>query len=59
MGDLAPAINTAKMAEKYATDEALAQYLRKGSGDMDGYDSTRLSDQELANVIAFVRSLRQ
>lgn len=57
--DMAPALNTAKVADKYATDEALAQLLRKGSGDMDGYDSTRLSDQELADIIAYMRSLRK
>jgi len=56
---MAPALNTAKVAEKFATDAALAQFMRQGGGDMPSYDAGRVSDQELADLIAYMRSLRK
>ncbi|MBI2865869.1 MAG: cytochrome c [Chloroflexi bacterium] len=56
--DLAPALDTAEFHDKFAQDGDLVRLLREGIGDMPGYDSTKLPEQGLADIIAYVRSLR-
>ncbi|MBI2859607.1 MAG: cytochrome c, partial [Chloroflexi bacterium] len=53
----APALVGPVFADKYRTDPALAELMRKGKGMMPAYGSFKLSDQGLADLIAYLRSL--
>lgn len=57
--DLGPALNSAEFAAKHPADATIVKMIREGKGDMDPFDSSKLSDQELLDIIAYVRSLRQ
>lgn len=56
-GGFAPALNTADFRQKFAQDAVLWTLLRQGSGAMPAYGVNRLTDQEMADLIAYVRSL--
>lgn len=57
-GGFAPALNTTEFQQKFSQDAALRTILRQGSGAMPAYGVNRLSDHELADLIAYVRSLQ-
>lgn len=38
------------------TNERIAQQVRQGSGSMPGFEASRISDQDLAGLIAFIRN---
>ena len=52
----APALNTPDFAAKFTADAAIVDVIRKGVGIMPGFD--KLSDADLADVIAYLRSLQ-
>ncbi|MBI2862222.1 MAG: cytochrome c [Chloroflexi bacterium] len=52
-----PALQGPAFASKYPTDDAISKVVRQGMGVMPAFSPDRLSDQQLADVIAYVRSL--
>ena len=52
-----PAQNTADFKVQYADDETLAFVVRAGRQPMPAFNDDMLSDQELADIIAYIRSL--
>lgn len=55
---IGPALNAADLETRFATDEDLAQVIRSGGGPAPAFDEQRLSEQGLADIIAFLRSLK-
>ncbi len=53
---IAPALNTAGFAAKFAAGSALVDVIRKGAGIMPGFD--KLSDADLADLVAYLRAIR-
>lgn len=52
-----PGLNTTGFVEKYAEDTALVSVLREGTPRMPAFPASRLSEAQLADLIAFVRTL--
>lgn len=52
-----PALTGPDFAKKYPADPPLISLTRKGIGGMPGFSPQRLSDKEVADIIAYVRSL--
>ena len=52
-----PGLNTTGFIEKYAEDTALVSVLREGTPRMPAFPASRLSEAQLADLIAFVRTL--
>ena len=53
-----PTLVGAEFTEKFPDDPTLSDYIRKGKGTMPGYKATLLSDQGLAAIIAYMRTLK-
>jgi mono/diheme cytochrome c family protein len=51
------ALDTADFKERYADDQTLAIAVRTGRQPMPAYTTQMLSDQELSDIIAYIRSL--
>lgn len=56
---LAPAHNTPSFRARYPTDNAIALVVRSGRHPMPGFTPNELSDQNLMDVISYLRSLPQ
>lgn len=56
-GGIGPALNTDEFAQEFADDAALTAVVRTGRGVMPAYGSNRLTDQAMADLIAYMRSL--
>jgi mono/diheme cytochrome c family protein len=54
---IGPALYGAAFADRYPEDAALAAVIRQGKGGMPGFPAAQLSDQDLANLIAYLRGL--
>ena len=54
---IGPAQNTVDFKVRYADDESLMFVVRAGRQPMPAFTDQMLSDQELADIIAYVRSL--
>lgn len=52
-----PLLNTADFQTRYADDADLAFVIRSGREPMPAFTVERLDDQELADIIAYLRSL--
>ncbi|MBI2853480.1 MAG: c-type cytochrome [Chloroflexi bacterium] len=53
----APALNSPDLSQKFPTDAAMSNLLRSGKGAMSPYDAGRLPEKNLADVVAYMRSL--
>lgn len=56
-GGLGPALNTTEFQQEFADDSAIADVLRTGLPGMPPYGSDRITDQEIGDLIAYLRSL--
>ncbi|MDO8472335.1 MAG: c-type cytochrome [Dehalococcoidia bacterium] len=54
----APALNTPAFASKFAADSDIVTIMRNGKGMMPAFDSGRLTNGDMADLIAFMRSLQ-
>jgi mono/diheme cytochrome c family protein len=54
---IGPAVRGQQLAEHYVEDGSLATAIRQGTGDMRPFPPDQLSDQELADVVAYLRGL--
>ncbi len=55
---LGPALSGPEFDTKYGSDAALIDFIRRGTtGGMPGYPETRISDQQLGDLIVFIRTL--
>lgn len=54
---LGPAVRGPEFTRKYGSDEPLIRVIREGVGTMPPFAPDRLSDKELADIIAYMRSL--
>ena len=52
-----PGLNTTGFVEKYVEEAALVTILRQGTPRMPAFPASRLSDAQLADLIAFIRTL--
>lgn len=52
-----PALNSPDFEAKYGDDAALAAIIREGTTAMPGFPTSRVSDEQLGGLIAFIRSL--
>lgn len=52
-----PALNGPDFAAKYGDDAALAAFIREGTTAMPGFPTSRITDEQLGDLIAFIRSL--
>ena len=57
-GGFAPELNTAGFQQEYAQDEDLISILRNGSGSMPAFGPTRLTDEDVSDLVAYMRSLQ-
>ncbi len=54
---IGPALYGPQFATRYPDDAAIAAVVRQGRGGMPAFSGTQLSDEDLANVIAYLRGL--
>jgi mono/diheme cytochrome c family protein len=54
---IGPALNGAAFNTRYPDDAAIAAVVRSGRGGMPAFSASQVSDTDLANVIAYLRSL--
>ncbi len=54
-----PTHNTVDFALRYSSDEAIALVVRSGRQPMPAFTEAMLDDQELADIIAYIRTLSQ
>jgi mono/diheme cytochrome c family protein len=54
---IGPAVHGAQFAQRYPDDAPLLAVIRQGKGGMPPFPAGSLSDQDLANVVAYMRSL--
>lgn len=54
---IGPALYGPQFAERYPDDSQLAAVIRQGKGGMPGFSPAELSDQDMANLIAYLRGL--
>ncbi len=52
-----PALNSPDFEGKYGADAALAAIIREGTTAMPGFPTSRVSDEQVGDLIAFIRSL--
>lgn len=57
-GGFAPALNSAEFRQTYASDAAIADLVRAGKGVMPALGAAKLSDEDMADLIAYLRSLK-
>jgi mono/diheme cytochrome c family protein len=46
-----------QFTDRYPDDTAVVSVIRQGKGGMPAYSSSQLGDQDLANVVAYLRGL--
>jgi mono/diheme cytochrome c family protein len=51
--------NLENMDTKYPTDAALIELIRKGKGIMPGQAKTTINDQEMNNLVVYLRKMNQ
>jgi mono/diheme cytochrome c family protein len=54
---IGPALYGPQFADRYPEDSLLTAVIRQGKGGMPGFSSDQVSDQDLANMIAYMRGL--
>jgi mono/diheme cytochrome c family protein len=54
---IGPALHGSAFASRYPDDAALLGVVRQGKGGMPPFATSQLSDQDLANVVAYLRGL--
>jgi mono/diheme cytochrome c family protein len=54
-GGFGPSLRSGTFNYRF-TDERIAQQVRQGGGRMPGFDASRITDQDLAGLIAFIRN---
>src|SRR5262249_27696673 len=54
---IGPEVRGQQLAERYLDDGSLATVIRQGIGDMRPFPPDQLNDQELADVVAYLRAL--
>ena len=54
---IGPALYGPQFADRYPDDAAIAAVIRQGKGGMPAFSTSQLSDQDLANVVAYLRGL--
>jgi mono/diheme cytochrome c family protein len=54
---IGPALHGAAFASRYPDDATLVTVIRQGKGGMPAFPSAQLNDQDLAQVVVYVRSL--
>jgi mono/diheme cytochrome c family protein len=54
---IGPALHGSAFASRYPDNTALLGVVRQGKGGMPAFTAAQLSDQDLANVVAYLRSL--
>jgi mono/diheme cytochrome c family protein len=54
---IGPALYGPQFTDRYPEDPALAAVIRQGKGGMPAFSTTQLSDQDLANLVAYLRGL--
>jgi mono/diheme cytochrome c family protein len=54
---IGPALYGPQFAQRYPDDSSIAAVIRRGKGGMPAIASSSLTDQDLANVIAYMRGL--
>jgi mono/diheme cytochrome c family protein len=54
---IGPAVHGAQFAQRYPDDGPLMLLIREGKGGMPPFPASQLSDQDLTNVVAYMRSL--
>jgi mono/diheme cytochrome c family protein len=54
---IGPALFGPQFAQRYPDDSAIAAVIRQGKGGMPAIAASTLSDQDLANVVAYIRGL--
>ncbi len=55
---MGPALSGADFDKAFPTDDLLAEFIRTGKGAMPAWGADRVSDQQLADIIAYIRSLK-
>ena len=54
---IGPAVRGQQLAERYSDDGSLAIVIRQGTGNMRPFPPDQLNDQQLADVVAYLRRL--
>ena len=54
---IGPAVYGPQFAERYPEDSPLIAVIRQGKGGMPGFSSDQVSDQDLANMVAYMHGL--
>jgi mono/diheme cytochrome c family protein len=54
---IGPALYGPQFADRYPDDAAIAAVIRQGKGGMPAFSTSQLSDQDLADVVAYMRGL--
>ena len=54
---MGPTLNGAQFASRYPDDAAVAAVIRRGKGGMPAFSTAQLSDQDMDDVIAYLRGL--
>jgi len=54
---IGPALYGPQFAQRYPEDAALAAVVRRGKGGMPAFSPAQLSDQDMADLIAYLRGL--
>ncbi|MBF8267562.1 MAG: cytochrome c [Dehalococcoidia bacterium] len=57
-GGFAPALSTPDFQQRYADDATLITLMRTGRGGMPAYASNRLTENEVSDLVVFLRSLQ-
>jgi mono/diheme cytochrome c family protein len=55
---IGPKLFGTDFAKRYAQDEPLIQIIRNGKGSMPGFSTAQISDSQLAELVAYLRSLK-
>lgn len=56
---IGPRLYGTDFSKRFGQDSVLAQFLRAGKGSMPGFASSQISDDQLANLIAYIRALKE
>jgi mono/diheme cytochrome c family protein len=54
---IGPALHGPQFSARYSDDAAIAAVIRQGKGGMPAFSAGSLNDQDLANVVAYLRGL--
>ncbi len=57
-GGVGPALSTEEFGRKFSLDKDLLDIIRGGRGGMPAYDNSKIGDQEMADLVSYIRSLQ-